>query len=136
MDGLIRRQSPGAGGDAPQGLDAAQSYSEVPEVKHNKNCQFLRHKSSSSEPAQYALPATLAPFLFIYNYVLHTKFRGHATFYHSENCLWIKLLHSMHLTEFTANPMITDCTRVFTSLRQGSLSSRCLPSGLFSLLQL
>ena len=45
------------------------------------------------------------------------------------------LMESMHLTEFTANPTTTDCTRVFPkvttesySLRQGSSSFRCLPS--------
>ena len=32
MEGLIRRESQGVGGDAPQGLGATQSYSEVPEV--------------------------------------------------------------------------------------------------------
>ena len=49
MEGLIQRESPGVGGDAPQGLDAAQSYSEVPEVKHNKNCTS-KTKSSSLGP--------------------------------------------------------------------------------------
>ena len=50
---------------------------------------------------------------FVYIYVLHTKFTPYATFYHSEHCLWINLVHSMHLTEFTTNPTTTDCTRVF-----------------------
>ena len=84
-----------------------------------------------------------ACFFFVYIYVLLTIFSAHATFYHSENCLWIKLVHSMHLTEFTANPTTTDCTRVFPkvtteshSLRQRSSSFRCLPSDLFSPLQL
>ena len=65
------------------------------------------------------------------------------TFYHSDHCLWINLVHSMHLSEFTINPMTTDCIRVFPkvtteshSLRRGSSSFRCLPSGLFSPLQL
>ena len=35
MEGLIRRESLGVGEDASQGLGATQSYSEVPEVKHN-----------------------------------------------------------------------------------------------------
>ena len=81
-------------------------------------------------------------FLF-YIYVLHTKFTAHATFRHSEHCLWINLVRSMHLTEFTTNPTTTDCTRVFPkvtteshSLRRGSSSLRCLPSGLFFPLQL
>ena len=67
MEGLIRRESLGVGGDAPQGLGATQSYSEVPEVKvkHNKNCTS-KTTSSSSGPAQYALLATLGHFLFIY----------------------------------------------------------------------
>ena len=69
MEGLIRRESPGVGEDAPQSLDAAQSYSEVPEVKHNKNCTS-KTKSSFSGPAQHALPATLAPFLFIYMFYI------------------------------------------------------------------
>ena len=85
MDGLIRRKSPGVGGDAPQGLGAVQSNSELPEVKHNKNCTS-KTTSFSSGPAQYALPATLAHFCS-YIYVLHTKFTAYATFYHSENCL-------------------------------------------------
>ena len=78
-----------------------------------------------------------------YIYVLHTKFTAYATFYQSENCLCIKLVHSLHLTEFTANPTNTDCIRVFPkvtteshSLRQGSSSFRCLPSSIFSPLQL
>ena len=65
MEGLIRRESLGVGGDTPQGLGATQSYSEVPEVKHNKNCTS-KTTSSSSGPAQYALLATLGHFLFIY----------------------------------------------------------------------
>ena len=50
---------------------------------------------------------------FVYIYVLHINFTAYATFYHSEHCLWINLVHSMHLTEFTTNPTTTDCTRVF-----------------------
>ena len=50
---------------------------------------------------------------FVYIYVLHTNLTAYATFYHSEHCLWINLVHSMHLTEFTTNPTTTDCTRVF-----------------------
>ena len=79
----------------------------------------------------------------VYIYVLHTNLTEYATFYHSEHCLWINLVHSMHLTEFTTNPTTTDCRRVFPkvtteshSLRQGSSSFRCLSSGLFSPLQL
>ena len=112
MEGLIRRESLGVVGDATQGLGVTQSYSEVPEVKHNKNCT-TKTTSSSSGPAQYALLATLGHFLFIYIYVLHTNLTAYATFYHSEHCLWINLVHSMHLTEFTTNPTTTDCTRVF-----------------------
>ena len=112
MEGLIRRESLGVGGDTPQGLGATKSYSEVPEVKHNKNCTS-KTTSSSSGPAQYALLAMLGHFLFIYIYVLHTNLTAYATFYHSEHCLWINLVHSMHLTEFTTNPTTTDCTKVF-----------------------
>ena len=65
MEGLIRRESLGVGGDAPQGLGSTQSYSEVPEVKHNKNCTS-KTTSSSSGTAQYTLPATLTHFLFIF----------------------------------------------------------------------
>ena len=83
MEGLIRRESLGVGGDAPQGLGATQSYSEVPEVKHNKNCTS-KTASSSSGPAQYALPATLGYF-FVYIYVLHTNLTAYATFCHSEH---------------------------------------------------
>ena len=68
MEGLIRRESLGVGGDAPQGLGATQSYSEVPEVKHNKNCTS-KTTSSSSGPVQYILLATLGHFLFIYIYI-------------------------------------------------------------------
>ena len=69
MEGLIQRESLGVGGDAPQGLGATQSYSEVPEVKHNKNCTF-KTTSSSLGPAQYALLATLCHFLFIYMFYI------------------------------------------------------------------
>ena len=69
MEGLIRRESLGVGGDALQGLGATQSYSEVPEVKHNKNCTS-KTTSSSSGPAQYALLATLGHFLFIYMFYI------------------------------------------------------------------
>ena len=68
MESLIRRESLGVGGDAPQGFGATQSYSEVPEVKHNKNC--TSKTSSSSGPAQYALLATLGHFLFIYMFYI------------------------------------------------------------------
>ena len=51
--------------------------------------------------------------LSVYIYVLHTNLTAYATFYHSEHCLWINLVHSMHLTVFTTNPTTTDCTRVF-----------------------
>ena len=37
MEGLIRRESPGVGGDGPQSLGAAQSYSEVSEWSTTKN---------------------------------------------------------------------------------------------------
>ena len=111
MEGLIRRESLGVGGDAPQGLRATQSYSEEPEVKHNKN-YTSKTTSSSSGPAQYALLATLGHF-FVYIYVLHTNLTAYATFYHSKHCLWINLVHSMHLTEFTTNHTTTDSTRVF-----------------------
>ena len=70
MEGLIRTESLGVGGDAPQGLGATKSYSEVPEVKHNKNCTS-KTASSSSGPAQYALLATLCHFLFIYMFYIH-----------------------------------------------------------------
>ena len=80
---------------------------------------------------------------FVYIYVLHTKFTVYATFYLSERCLWINLVHSMNITDFTTNPTTTDSTRVFPkvtteshSLRRGSSSFHCLPSGLFSPLQL
>ena len=112
MEGLIRRESLGFGGDAPQGLGATQSYSEVPEVKHNKN-YTSKTTSSSSGPEKYALLPTLGHFLYIYIYALHTNLTAYATFYHSERCLWINLVYSMHLTEFTTNPTTTDCTRVF-----------------------
>ena len=69
MEGLIRRESLGVGGDAPQGLGATQSYSEVPEMKHNKNCTS-KTTSSSSRPVQYTLPATLAHFLFIFMFYI------------------------------------------------------------------
>ena len=69
MEGLIRRESLGVGRDAPQGLGATQSYSEVPEVKHNKNCTSKK-TSSSSGPAQYALLATLGHFLLIYMFYI------------------------------------------------------------------
>ena len=69
MEGLIRRESLGVGGDAPQGLGATQSYSEVPEVKHNKKCTS-KTTSSSLGPAQYALLATLGHFLFIYMFYI------------------------------------------------------------------
>ena len=69
MEDLIRRESLGVGGDAPQGLGATQNYSEVPEVKHNKNCTS-KTASSSSGPAQYTLPATLAHFLFIFMFYI------------------------------------------------------------------
>ena len=138
MEDLIRWESLGVGGDAPQGLGATQSSFEMPEVKHNKTCTS-KTISSSSGPAQYALPATLGHFLFIYNYVLHTNLTAYATFYHSEHCLLINLVHSMHLTDFTTNSTTTDCTRVFPkvtteshSFRRGSSSIHCLPSGLFS----
>ena len=49
----------------------------------------------------------------VYIYVLHTNLTAYATFYHSEHCLWIYLVHAMHLTEFTINPTTTDCTRAF-----------------------
>ena len=69
MEGLIRKESLGVGGEAPQGLRATQSYSEVLEVKHNKNCTS-NTTSSSSGPAQYALLATLGHFLFIYMFYI------------------------------------------------------------------
>ena len=50
---------------------------------------------------------------FVYIYNLHTNLTAYATFYHSEHCLWMNLVHSMHLTDFTTNPTTTDCTRVF-----------------------
>ena len=109
MEGLIRRESLGVGGDAPQGFGATQSYSEVPEVKHNKNCTS-KTISSSSGPAQYVLVIFC---LYICIFCLYIYFTAYATFYHSEHCLWINLVHSMHLTEFTTNPTTTDCTRVF-----------------------
>ena len=69
----------------------------------------------------------------VYIYVLHTKFTTYATFRHSEHCLWINLVHSMHLTEFTTIPTTIGCTRVFPkvtteshSLTQGSSSFRCV----------
>ena len=49
----------------------------------------------------------------VYIYVLHTNVTAYATFCHSEHCLWINLVHAMHLAEFTINPTTTDCTRVF-----------------------
>ena len=69
MEGLIRRESLRVGGDVSQGLGATQSYSEVPEVKHNKNCTS-KTTSSSSGPARYALLATLGHFLFIYMFYI------------------------------------------------------------------
>ena len=53
-----------------------QSYSEVPEVKHNKNCTS-KTTSSSSGPAQYALRATLGHFLFIYINMFYTQIWQH-----------------------------------------------------------
>ena len=50
-------------------LGATQSYSEVPEVKHNKNWTS-KTTSSSSGPAQCALLATLAHFLFIFMFYI------------------------------------------------------------------
>ena len=38
---------------------------------------------------------------FVYIYVLHTKFTVYATFCLSERCLWINLVHSMNITDFT-----------------------------------
>ena len=80
---------------------------------------------------------------FVYIYVLHTNVTAYATFCHSEHCLWINLVHWMHLLEFTTNPTTTGCTRVFPkvtteshSLRRGSSSFHCLPSGLFFPFQL
>ena len=69
VEGLIRRESLGVGGDAPQGLGATQSFSEVPEVKYTKNCAS-KTTSSSSGPAQYTLLATLAHFLFIFMFYI------------------------------------------------------------------
>ena len=116
MEGLIRRESLGVGGDAPQGLWATQSYSDVSEVKHNKNCTS-KTTSSSSGPAQYALLATLGHFLFIYICSTY-KFDSICNILSlrvSEHCLWINLVHSMHLTEFTTNPTTTDCgNRILT----------------------
>ena len=78
MEGLIRRESLGVGGDAPQGLGATQSYSEVPEVKHNKNCTS-KTTSSCSGPAQYALPVTLGHFLFIFMfYIQNLRYMQHS----------------------------------------------------------
>ena len=47
---------------------------------------------------------------YIYIYVLHTKLMAYAAFCHSEHCLWIHLVHSMHLINFTTNRMTTDFT--------------------------
>ena len=110
----IRSESLGVGGDALQGLGAAQIYSEAPEVKHNYNNCTSKTTSLSSGSAQYTPPATLAHFLFIYmfyiyincikiEYKLHKKLTAYATFFHSEHCLWIHLVNSMHLTEFTTS---------------------------------
>ena len=52
-----------------RGLGATQSFYEVPEVKHHKNCTS-KTTSSSSGPAQYALLATLGHFLFIYMFYI------------------------------------------------------------------
>ena len=72
MEVLIRRESLGVGGDAPQDLGATQSYSDVPEVKHNKNCNS-KTTSSSSGPAQYALPVTIGHFLFMYMFYIQIQ---------------------------------------------------------------
>ena len=78
MEGLIRRESLRVGGDAPQGLGLTQSYSEEPEVKHNKKCTS-KTTSSSSWPAQYALPATLGHFLFIFMfYIQNLRYMQHS----------------------------------------------------------
>ena len=58
----------------------------------------------------------------VYIYVLHTNVTAYATFCHSEHCLWINLVHSMHLTEFTTNPTTTDCTRVFPKVTLQNLN--------------
>ena len=63
MEGLIRRESLGVGGDAPQDLGATQSYSEVPEVKYNKNC--TSKTTSSSSGLAHFLFFTFRPFFFI-----------------------------------------------------------------------
>ena len=89
------------GGNAPQGLGAAQSYSEAPEVKHNNKCTS-KITSSSSGLTQYVPTTKLAHFLLIIIYVLHTKLTAYATFCHSDHSLWIHIVHSFNLKEFTS----------------------------------
>ena len=69
----------------------------------------LQHPSSTPLISS----ACNACLFLVYIYVLHTNLTEYATFNHSDHCLWINLVHSMHLTEFTTNPTTTDCTRVF-----------------------
>ena len=64
MEGLFRRESPGVGGDAPQGLGVPQSYSDVTEVKHNKNCTS---KPTSSLRARHNI--LFLPLLIIFVYI-------------------------------------------------------------------
>ena len=63
-----------------------------------------------------------ACYSLVYIYVLHTILTACATFCHSQQCLWIHLVHSMHLTEFTTNPTTTDFTRVFPKVTTESHS--------------
>ena len=46
----------------------------------------------------------------------------YTTFHHTGHGLWIHLVHSMHLTEFTTSPMTTDFTRVFPKVTTESHS--------------
>ena len=139
MEGLIRRESLGVGGDAPQGLGATQSYSEVPEVKHNKNCTS---KTTSFGPSQYTLPQLL----LISCLYLCSTYKCDSIC----NILSLRALLADQLSAFNASHRVhhkpydhrlhkgisqSDSIESH-SLRQGSSSFCCLPSGLFFSLQL
>ena len=108
MEGLIRRESLGVGGDAPQGLGATQSYSEVHEVKHNKNCASKTTSSSSGRHNILFLQLLLISCLYL------------CSTYKCDSICNILSLRALLVDQLSAcnashttNPTTTDCTRVF-----------------------
>ena len=103
---------------------------------------LISHQSASTSifysTYKFRLQRLLISCLYLYSTY---KIYGtcNITVYLSEHCLWINLVHSMNITDFTTNATTTDSTRVFPkvtteshSLRRGFSYFHCLPSGLFS----